>query len=259
MTFLAIVEPLQISHAVKAATCIGDCTAEGARGASSRERISKLCAALSTVPAVTHTSEAAALVTLDLLLAHLLMALVLYASDDCKGASVQLGKAIDLAERHGLNEVDRQCQAPNTMLFSVLTSDARELGRAAWWELRVTDVMMSATTSGQIPRRLANSQRSRLEPQFPAQQTTTSWHIQVYSLRIQAALLMDDCVKDVGSPHSSGATIDGVMVLDGTLVNLIARAQSAWIKCARMLPYDKGSYLTTQTTCLFDTAVLLNA
>ncbi|PWN18383.1 hypothetical protein BCV69DRAFT_285008 [Microstroma glucosiphilum] len=258
-TFLATVEPLQISHAVGAATCIGYCTLDGARGDSSREKISDMCATLSAVPAVTQRSEAIALATLDLLLAHLLMALVLYATDDLKGASLQLGKSIDLAGRYGLGDMDPQRQASSTLLFPLLTSDARELGRAAWWELRVTDVMMSATTSGQIPRRLANCQRSRQEPRFPAPQPKASCSDAVYSLRIQAALLMDDCVKDVDSPHSSATTIDRVIILDGTLVNLIARAQSAWLKSVRMLPYHKASYLATQAICLFDTAVLLNA
>ncbi|EPQ32122.1 uncharacterized protein PFL1_00319 [Pseudozyma flocculosa PF-1] len=245
-------EDLAASLSAKAAAVIGHSLYLG----TSSEQATSLLASLETSIEArgdgTSTEQDAA-TCLDRIVCHLLLSYAYYGRNFRDKASHQLDCALAVARKASLDSLDDA--APGFGPFSSSPGKLKEAGRRAWWEICIADVMMSSSTSGEIPRRL-NTQPKAQRVRIPQDLGSTS--SSVYMLRIEAVYLMAECITEHATP-----SVERLSSLDGILANLIARAQTAWLTAARALAsagrVRAPKAAATREVCLFDTAVLLHA
>lgn len=254
-TLLSTMSDLPVSYTVLAAIALGHCAFEGASKLSSQARIRSLSESLCASVEPREASPANALRILDVICSNLLMAYAFYGADSLQCASSHLESAIRIAQQHSLDLVAAGAEMPPTAwLIPQLTQPGRDMATAVWCEISVCDSMMSATTSGEIPRRLEH-------------RGTSLWHLPMatsglealYKLRLQAALLMNRCIEQQNNLLSSPQSLNRVLALEGILVNLIAKAQGLWCKATGLVSAPPCHLSSAEATSLFDTAVLLNA
>ncbi|PWN52540.1 hypothetical protein IE53DRAFT_311915 [Violaceomyces palustris] len=154
---------------------------------------------------------------LDWVRALILISYDSYGRNELKLADEYIRLACEIALGAGLNLVDSKGNFQDP-------SDASSDCRRAWWELYIAELMLFATTSGEVPRHFDDTSMSVLvnSPLDPGETNQS----EAYDIRVRTAAIVNESIKPPADPCRP--ELSRLQAIDTMISNLLVRAQSTW-------------------------------